>query len=76
MTDDRPDDETASTSETTVNFYQTTRRNNPEGSHLHVYVISLFFLLCPDCQNLNIPELIIIINFTLFNYVFVTSEVV
>jgi hypothetical protein len=24
----------ASTSETSVNFYQTTRRNNPEGSHL------------------------------------------
>jgi hypothetical protein len=23
------------TSETLVNFYQTTRRNNPEGSHLH-----------------------------------------
>jgi hypothetical protein len=27
--------ETASTSETSVNFYQTTRRNNPEDSHLH-----------------------------------------
>jgi hypothetical protein len=25
----------ASTSETSVNFYQTTRRNNPEDSHLH-----------------------------------------
>jgi hypothetical protein len=25
----------ASTSETSVNFYQTTRRNNPEYSHLH-----------------------------------------
>jgi hypothetical protein len=25
--------EAASTPETTVNFYQTTRRNNPEGSH-------------------------------------------
>jgi hypothetical protein len=24
-----------STSETSVNFYQTTRRNNPEDSHLH-----------------------------------------
>jgi hypothetical protein len=23
------------TSETSVNFYQTTRRNNPEDSHLH-----------------------------------------
>jgi hypothetical protein len=27
--------ETASTSETSVNFYQTTRRYNPENSHLH-----------------------------------------
>jgi hypothetical protein len=27
--------EEASTSESSVNFYQTTRRNNPEDSHLH-----------------------------------------
>jgi hypothetical protein len=27
--------EAANTSETLVNFYQTTRRNNPEDSHLH-----------------------------------------
>jgi hypothetical protein len=27
--------EVASTSETSVNFYHTTRRNNPEDSHLH-----------------------------------------
>jgi hypothetical protein len=27
--------EAASTSETKVNFYQTTRRNNPEDIHLH-----------------------------------------
>jgi hypothetical protein len=27
--------EAASTSETSVNFYQTTLRNNPEGSHHH-----------------------------------------
>jgi hypothetical protein len=27
--------EAASTFETSVNFYQTTRRNNPEDSHLH-----------------------------------------
>jgi hypothetical protein len=27
--------EAASTSETLVNFYQTTRRNNPEDSHVH-----------------------------------------
>jgi hypothetical protein len=25
----------ANTSETSVSFYQTTRRNNPEDSHLH-----------------------------------------
>jgi hypothetical protein len=28
--------EAASISETLVNFYQTTRRNNPEDSHLHI----------------------------------------
>jgi hypothetical protein len=28
----------ASTSETSANFYQTTRRNNPEDSHLQVYL--------------------------------------
>jgi hypothetical protein len=27
--------EASSTSETSVNFYQTTRRNNPEDSHLY-----------------------------------------
>jgi hypothetical protein len=27
--------EAASTSETSVNFYQTTKRNNPEDSHIH-----------------------------------------
>jgi hypothetical protein len=27
--------ETAGTTETSVNFYQTIRRNNPEDSHLH-----------------------------------------
>jgi hypothetical protein len=27
--------EVARTSESSVNFYQTTRRNNPEDSHLH-----------------------------------------
>jgi hypothetical protein len=29
--------EAARTSETLVNFYQTTRRYNPEDSHLHTY---------------------------------------
>jgi hypothetical protein len=29
--------EAASTSETSVNFYQTTRGNNPEDSHLHTH---------------------------------------
>jgi hypothetical protein len=27
--------EAVSTSETSVNFYQTTRRNNPEDNHIH-----------------------------------------
>jgi hypothetical protein len=29
--------EAANTSETSVNFYQTTQRNNPEDSHLHTF---------------------------------------
>jgi hypothetical protein len=29
--------EAAGTSETLVNFYQTTRNNNPEDSHLHTH---------------------------------------
>jgi hypothetical protein len=29
--------EAASASETSVNFYQTTQRNNPENSHLHTH---------------------------------------
>jgi hypothetical protein len=32
--------EAASTSETSVNFSQTTRRNNPEDSHLHTYSLN------------------------------------
>jgi hypothetical protein len=32
----RPDDGAVSTSETSVNFYQTTRRNIPDDSHLHI----------------------------------------
>jgi hypothetical protein len=36
--------EAASTSETTVNLYQTTQRNNPEDSHLHqdIYVFTAY----------------------------------
>jgi hypothetical protein len=30
--------EAASTSEMSVNFYQTTWHNNPEDSHLHLYM--------------------------------------
>jgi hypothetical protein len=33
--------ETASTSEMSINFYQTTRRNIPEGSHLCYYTTSV-----------------------------------
>jgi hypothetical protein len=31
--------EAASISKTSVNFYQTTRYNNPEDSHLRIYVL-------------------------------------
>jgi hypothetical protein len=33
--------EEASTSETSVNFYETTAHNIPEGNHLHTVIISL-----------------------------------
>jgi hypothetical protein len=43
--------ETASTSETSVSFYQTTRRNNPGDSHFHtrrrenlIFYISILFM--------------------------------
>jgi hypothetical protein len=36
--------EAASTSETTANFYQTTRRYNPEDSHLISLISSNFFV--------------------------------
>jgi hypothetical protein len=36
----------ASTFETSVNIYQTTRRNNPEDSRLHVPVAVDFVLSC------------------------------
>jgi hypothetical protein len=32
----------ASTSETSVNFYQTTRRNIPEDCHLQSFVVEMF----------------------------------
>jgi hypothetical protein len=36
--------EAASTFETSVNFYQTTRRNNPEDSHLQINNCSQIFV--------------------------------
>jgi hypothetical protein len=45
---DRPDDGGRITSETSVNFYQTTRRNNPQESRLHAlldFVHSYFLYL-------------------------------
>jgi hypothetical protein len=39
--------EAARTSETLVNFYQTTRRYNPEDSHLH-FVILIGAFSVPD----------------------------
>jgi hypothetical protein len=41
--------ETASTSKASVNFYQTTRRNNPEDSHLQVgYTV---YTACENSYN-------------------------
>jgi hypothetical protein len=38
--------ETASTSETSVKFYQTTRRYNPEDSHLPFYWAQTYSFVC------------------------------
>jgi hypothetical protein len=46
---------TASISETSVNFYQTTRSNNPEDSHLHLYVHTVVFrYFVVVCGKLNL----------------------
>jgi hypothetical protein len=58
--------EAANTSETSVNFYQTTRRYNPEYSHLHIcrrvqvlliniplYITVLFLLNCFDLNKIG-----------------------
>jgi hypothetical protein len=45
--------ETARTSETSVYFYQITRRYNPEDSHLHTSGTSVNFYLT---TRLSIPE--------------------
>jgi hypothetical protein len=44
--------EAASTSETSVNFYQTARRNIPEDSHLH----DLLSSLSSPCHFNRIPN--------------------
>jgi hypothetical protein len=42
--------EAVSTSETSVNFYQTTRRNTPEDSHLYI-LFDTFFYPGLDSEN-------------------------
>jgi hypothetical protein len=39
--------ESPSTLGTSINFCQTTRQNNPEDSHLHVFILFHFDLLMP-----------------------------
>jgi hypothetical protein len=46
--------EAASTSEMSVNFYQTTRRNNPEDSHRdNIFVETLHSFNCKRMLNYN-----------------------
>jgi hypothetical protein len=45
--------EAASTSETSVNFYRTTRRNNPEDSHLQRKMKITYVHICDKCCNGN-----------------------
>jgi hypothetical protein len=72
-----PDDGGSSTSETSVNFYPTTRRNNPEDSHLstrrrenlksHFYVHCFLLPVCSphSTQNLFPKSLLICCMFIL-----------
>jgi hypothetical protein len=47
--------ETADTSETSVNFYQTTRRNSPDDSHLQTRLfIKELHNLCPSLNVVNV----------------------
>jgi hypothetical protein len=50
--------EASSTCETLVNFYQTTLRNNPEGSHLEKKIgnITLSNFLRNDGRNIQTKE--------------------
>jgi hypothetical protein len=52
---DRPDVEAESASETSVNFYQTTRRNNPEDSHLRIKYMfqQLLWIVMGRCWSCN-----------------------
>jgi hypothetical protein len=43
-----------STSETSVNLYQTTRRNIPEDTHLHLQSI-LTMIHCNQCKWISVP---------------------
>jgi hypothetical protein len=47
--------EAARTSETLVNFYQTTQRYNPEDSHLHYVSIIMEFLLSEQICVAAVP---------------------
>jgi hypothetical protein len=46
--------EAVRTSETSVNFYETTRRNIAEGCHLHHH--SVFFLLCESSFQTHVKQ--------------------
>jgi hypothetical protein len=55
--------EEASTSETAVNFYQTTRRTNPEDSHLHTrrrenLKSQIMFSVCAEWRVLYVCSII------------------
>jgi hypothetical protein len=53
--------EAVSTSKTSVNFYQTTRRNNPEDSHLRKYEI-MKLSMAIDRPYLQIMDKILFIS--------------
>jgi hypothetical protein len=71
--------EPASTYETSVNFYQTTRSNNPEDSHLHMSrphshaLFKICFNIILSCTNKSSKSFMQI--FRLHFYVFFIDEI-
>jgi hypothetical protein len=66
--------EAANTSETSVNFYQTTRRNIPEDSHCHSFLARGFIKInCRSTVNNEITRFLHHTSLTISHSVLVTA---